>query len=241
MRILLITAAFLPLAACHASWDKDGTEQAKASGPSTTRSYPLADFNSVELRGSDDVKVAVGPAFSVKATGGANVLDDLEITVVNGALRIDRKDGKSWSFGHDKGVTIHVTMPAISAASVAGSGDMDIDRAQGDFKGAIGGSGNLTVDAIVGGDVDLAIGGSGDLKVGGTANRLSAAVAGSGDIEARGLTATSANVSVVGSGSVTGTVKGDAEVSIAGSGDVDLSGGAKCKVSAVGSGEARCG
>lgn len=242
MRILLITAALLPLAACHASWDRDGAEghQAKASGPATSRSYDAKDFTGVELRGSDDVEVKVGAAFSVKATGDARTLDDLEITVVNGTLRIDRKDRKGWSFGHDRGATIEITMPAISAASVSGSGDMDVDKVQGDFKGAVGGSGNLEVGAINGGAVDLAIGGSGDVKVAGTATRLSASVAGSGDIDFGGLTAATADVSIVGSGSVRGKVTGDANVSIAGSGDAELSGGARCRVSAVGSGEARC-
>lgn len=246
MRILLITAAILPilpLAACHASWDHDGAGggyNAKEAGPKTTRTYDATGFTAVDLRGSDDVDVKVGPAFSVKAEGGTNILEDLEITVVSGTLRITRKSHNNWSWGDHDGAKIHVTMPAISAASVGGSGDLNVDRAQGDFKGAIGGSGNLTVGAIAGGNVDLSIGGSGDLVASGTAGKLSAAVAGSGDIDAKGLTATSASVSVVGSGSVSGTVKGDADVSIAGSGDVNLGGGAKCKVSAVGSGSANC-
>lgn len=243
MRLLFIAAALLPLSACHASWDhdgKDGGYRAKEAGPKTSRTYDVAGFTSVDLRGSDDVDVKIGPNFSVKAEGGANLLDELEITVANGTLRVSRKSRNNWSWGDHDGAKIYVTMPAINAATVAGSGDLTVDKAQGNFKGAIGGSGNLTVGAIAGGDVDLAIGGSGDLKVGGTANRLSVAVAGSGDIDAKGLTATSADVSIVGSGSVNGTVKGDASVSIAGSGDVELGGGAKCKVTSVGSGSANC-
>jgi len=242
MRILLITAAILPLAACHANWDKHDGHQAKPSGVAATRSYDVNGFTGVDLRGSDDVDVAVGPAFSVKAEGDSALLEELEITVSNGTLRIGRKghDGWNWS-NSDQGLRIHVTMPSINSASVAGSGDLKVDRTSGSFKGAIGGSGNLTVAAIGGGDVDLAIGGSGDLTVSGTAARLSASVAGSGDIDAKGLTATSASVSVVGSGNITATVNGNAAVNIAGSGDVDLGGGAKCAISAVGSGEAHCG
>lgn len=243
MRILLIAAAILPLSACHASWDHDnagGGYQNKEAGPRTTKTYDVAGFTGVDLRGSDDVDVKVGPAFSVKAEGGSNVLEDLEITVVDGTLRISRKSRNGWSWGHDSGAKIHVTMPAINAATVGGSGDLTVDKAQGNFKAAIGGSGNLRVGAIAGGDVDLAIGGSGDLTVGGTAGKLSAAVAGSGDIDAKGLTATSADVAVAGSGNISGTVKGEAKVSIVGSGDVELGGGAKCNVTAVGSGEARC-
>lgn len=241
MRMLLITA-LLPLAACHASWDHDGSagHQAKPSGVGATRTYDATGFTAVDLRGSDDVDVKVGGAFSVTAEGDSKLLEELEISVSNGTLRIARKGNSHWSWGDQPAIRVHVTMPSLNAATVSGSGDMTVDKASGDFKGAIGGSGNLTVGTVAGGAVDLAIGGSGDLKVSGTATKLSAAVAGSGDIDFDGLTATSASVSVVGSGSVRGKVAGPVDVSIAGSGDVDLSGGAKCRVSKVGSGEANC-
>lgn len=244
MRILLITAALLPLAACHANWGQHGDgHQVKPSGVGASRTYNATGFTGVDLRGSDNVDVKVGGAFSVKAEGDSALLEELEITVADGTLKIGRKghDGWNWNSNNDQSLRIHVTMPALSSASVAGSGDLVVDKASGNFKGAIGGSGNLTVASLTGGDVDLAIGGSGDLKVSGTATRLSANVAGSGDIDAKGLTASSASVSVVGSGNINATVNGNAAINIAGSGDVDLGGGAKCAISAVGSGEAHCG
>ncbi|MCW3846525.1 DUF2807 domain-containing protein [Sphingomonas sp. LB-2] len=243
MRILLIAACLPLLGACHASWDHDGASRhdGKLSGVAASRSYDATGFTAIDLRGSDDVDVKVGGAFSVKAEGDSKLLEELEITVTNGTLRISRKGNSHWNWGDHDGIRIHVTMPALSGATVSGSGDLDVDKVSGDFKGAVAGSGNLTVAAVAGGNVDLAIGGSGDLKVSGTASQLSAAVAGSGDIDAKGMTATSARVSVIGSGNVTGTVKGDADISITGSGDVDLGGAAKCKVSTIGSGEAHCG
>lgn len=244
MRILII-ASFLPLMACHASWDRDGHggQTAQSSGTSASRTYDAKDFTGVEVRGSDDVQVRTAEAFSVRAEGDSKILDELEIRVVNGELRVGRKDSdRGWWGRHhnDKGVKVYVTLPHLTSASVAGSGNLDADRGEGDFKAAVAGSGNLRVAALQAGTVDLAIAGSGDLTVAGTATSLKASIAGSGDIDAKGLTATSAKVSIAGSGNVRGTVNGEADVSVIGSGDAELGGGAKCKVSSMGSGNARC-
>jgi hypothetical protein len=242
MRLLLICAAATALGACHASWEKDGGHAAQPSGPVTARTYDATGFTGVELEGSDDVQVRYADNFSVRAEGQAAVLDRLEIRVVGSTLKIGRKDHDHWQWnGDDHGARITVTLPRLVAASVGGSGTMDVDRAEGDFSGAVGGSGDLKVAQLKGGAIDLSIGGSGNVTVAGTGASLKAETAGSGDIDAKGLTVSSANVSVAGSGSVRGTVNGEADVSIAGSGDVDLGGGAHCKVSTVGSGDAHCG
>jgi len=239
MRLLMIALALPAMTACQSKWEKDGGTSVAPSGQGATRTYAASGFTGVDLRGSDDVDVKTGTAFSVTAEGDPKILDQLEITVVNGTLRVGRKDGK-WFGGDDSGVVVRVVMPKLQSASVAGSGDLTVDRAEGDVSAAIAGSGNLSIADLRGGAADLSIAGSGDLSVKGVAAKLSAAIAGSGDIEAGGLTASTADVSIAGSGSVKGVVKGAASVSIMGSGDVELTGGAKCTVSALGSGEARC-
>jgi hypothetical protein len=238
MRVLVLAVLPLTLAACQSNWEKEG-RAAEASGGGASRSYDAANFTGVELRGADDVVVRVGPAFSVKAEGDAKVLDQLDIRVVDNVLRVGRKDSHGWNW-HGSGAKVLVTMPSLTAASVAGSGNLDVDRAGGDFAGAIAGSGNLKVAQLSGGSVDLSIAGSGDMTIGGTATKLNANTVGSGDIDAQGLTADAASVSIAGSGSVRGTVKGEAQVSIMGSGDAVLTGGARCKVSKMGSGDAQC-
>ena len=241
MRLLLIAAVALPLGACHASWERDGGHTVQASGTGATRSYAASGFTGVDLRGSDDVDVRFADAFSVKAEGDPKVLDQLDIRVEGSTLKVGRKDNSGWNWHSDRGAKISVTLPRLVAASVAGSGNMTVDRGEGDFSGSIAGSGDLRIGQLKGGAVDLSIAGSGNLTAAGTATSLNTSTAGSGDIDASGLTATSAKVSVAGSGSVRGTVNGAADVSIMGSGDVDLGGGAKCNVSAMGSGEAHCG
>jgi hypothetical protein len=236
---MLLMIALLPLAACQSNWEKKG-DAAQASGSGATRSYAASGFTGVELRGSDDVDVKTGQNFAVTAEGDPKVLDQLDIRVVDGTLRVGRKDSKDGWFGNDHGARVHVVMPKLTAAAVGGSGNLSADRGEGDFGGSVSGSGNLTIADLRAGNAELSIAGSGDMNIAGSASKLSASVAGSGDLDAKRLTAASADVSIAGSGNVLGTVTGPASVSIVGSGDAELGGGAQCSVNAVGSGEARC-
>ncbi|MFL9840376.1 head GIN domain-containing protein [Sphingomonas sp. ST-64] len=235
---LLAAALALPLAACNFANGMTG-DVVKPSGQGDTRSYQVADFTGVSLRGSDNVEIRTG-AFSVTAEGDSKLLDRLEIRKDGDTLRVGRKDG-DWNWGGDRGARIIVTLPALADADIAGSGDMTIDQARGDFSGSVAGSGNLTLTSLAGGKANLSIAGSGDIIVtGGTASSLDVSIAGSGDVKAAGLKANGADISIAGSGNVRAQVSGNADISLVGSGDVELTGGAKCSVSSMGSGEARC-
>ena len=241
MRSLMLLAA-IPLVACsfHGG-DNDSQPGVPASGHGTSRTYQVAGFTGVALKGSDDADVRVGPAFSVRAEGPADRLDDLRIVKDGDTLRISRKSNHmSWGGGRD--VKVFVTMPAISAASISGSGDMTVDRVDGGaFDGSTAGSGDLSIGQMQVDRATLSIAGSGNITAAGTAKQASLSTAGSGGIDAGGLTASQADVSTAGSGDIKATVNGHARVSMTGSGDVDLGGGATCDVSKMGSGEVTCG
>lgn len=239
MRLLMIALLPFLTGACQSKWEKEGAS-IPANGPGATRTYAATGFTGVDVRGSDDVDVKMGSNFSVTAEGDPKVLDQLEIQVVDGTLRVGRKDSHGPFFSNDRGARIHIVMPRLTSAGVSGSGDLNVDRAEGDVSAAVSGSGNIIIADLRGGTSTLSVAGSGDLSASGTTEKLAASIAGSGDIEASGLTANSAEVSIAGSGNMKGVVKGGAAVSIVGSGDVDLTGGAKCAVNAVGSGEAHC-
>jgi hypothetical protein len=227
--------------ACSASADEG---KGKLSGVSGTRSFEAAGFDSVSLRGPDNVIVQVGKAASVKAVGDTAILDRLEIEVVDGTLRIGRKrhDGISFNWGSDKGAVVTVTLPALVGASVAGSGDMDVDRAASpEFRASVAGSGSLKVAALQTDKLKVSVAGSGDATfASGTAGAVDMSVAGSGDLDAAAVAARTANISIAGSGDVKAGVAEQANVSIVGSGDVDIIGNAQCKISKVGSGDVRC-
>lgn len=216
------------------------------SGDQATRSFAASGFDRVSLRGSDDVVVRVGAAESVTASGPEGELERLEVLVKDGELRIGRvKDSGNWgwNWGRDrKPVVVTVTLPRLQGASVAGSGDMRVDRVQtASFEGAIAGSGNLQIGQLVADAASLRIAGSGDAQVTGQAKSLEISIAGSGSLEADGLSAERAKIKVAGSGDVRAKVSGEADVSIVGSGDVRIAGNPRCRVKKMGSGDVTCG
>ncbi len=239
---LLLCAALPLIVACSIhTGDDDGTPGVAAQGTGKTRTYAVAGFTTVELRGSDDVDIRVGPGFSVRADGDAEVLDHLKIEKVGDALRIGRTRTAGWSWG-GHGARISVTMPALAATAVAGSGDVTIDRVAGaSFKGESAGSGDLSIGQLAVGDAHFSLAGSGDVKAAGEVKALTIEIAGSGDVDAGGLKAARADISVAGSGDVRADVDGPAKVSVMGSGDIDLGNRARCQVSKMGSGSVRCG
>ncbi|MBU0866273.1 MAG: DUF2807 domain-containing protein, partial [Alphaproteobacteria bacterium] len=101
LKTLLACAAILPLAACNVVSDMSG-DVVQPSGTGGSRSFDVADFTAVSLRGADNAEVRNGPAFAVTATGDSALLDRLEIRKDGTTLRVGRKDG-DWSWGGDKG------------------------------------------------------------------------------------------------------------------------------------------
>lgn len=232
--LLLSTAALL--GACAA--------EAQDGGEPVSRNFEVAAFSAVTLAGPHDVVVQVGPAASVRAEGPASEIERLQIEVKGGDLLVGvRKD--SWSMGFKRGrkpVTIYVTTPSLASADIAGSGDMRIDRVEGDrFTAEIAGSGDIAIAALRVGEGSFSIAGSGAIKAAGSAGRTNVEVAGSGNVDLAGVDAKAASISIVGSGDVRARASDTAKVEIIGSGDVTLSGSAKCSVSKMGSGDVRCG
>lgn len=240
MRNVLLAVPALFLASCgHA---ESGGSESSAIG---SRSFALADFDQVALRGSDDVNVVVGKSFSVSATGPESELDQLEITVDNNVLKIGRKSNSSWHVGWsrkgDREVKITVTMPAISGAKLAGSGDLAVDKAIADaFKASVAGSGDLKIDHVEAKSVAVSLAGSGDIEIAGRTGSIDISGAGSGNVMAGALEAETADISLAGSGNVNARATRSASVSIMGSGDVTISGTDKCKASKLGSGSVTC-
>jgi putative autotransporter adhesin-like protein len=233
-----LVSTLLAATACHAGGNAEETRAA------ARRDFQVGAFDRIALAGSPDVVVTVGGAVSVRAEGDADTVDRLEITSEGGQLRIGLRNGSgSWfRWGHHRGVTVHVTVPSLAAASITGSGDMRIDRVEGPrFAGAITGSGDMNVAALAVGEAEFSVTGSGDIAAAGRAQRASATVVGSGDLRLGGLETANATLSVAGSGDIGIRATETAAVEIRGSGDVTVAGPAHCTISKSGSGDVRCG
>jgi hypothetical protein len=228
MRAAMFAGALALLAGC-----------AGASAQSQ-RSFQVGAFDRISLAGSPDVVVAVGGQPSVRAEGDAEGVERLEVAVVDGELRIGMRPGGSW--GHHRGVTVHVTVPALQAASIQGSGDMRVDRVEGArFAGQIAGSGDLAVTALRVGEASFSVRGSGGISAAGAAPRATLSVAGSGGLSLAGFEAGDVAISLAGSGDIALRATRTAAIQLNGSGDVDIAGPARCTIAKTGSGDVRCG
>lgn len=239
MRTIALLSAAALVTACHAAGNAEGT------GPVVQRDMPVAGaFDRIALAGSPDVVVTVGAAASVRAEGEADQLDRLEITNVDGQLQIGLRDtsGSWFSWGHHRGVTVHVTLPALAGASIAGSGDMRIDRVQGPaFAASVTGSGDMAIANLTADTASFTVTGSGDITAAGHARQATASVTGSGDLRLAQLETQAATVALAGSGDIGIRATQTAAVELRGSGDITVAGPAHCTISKSGSGDVRCG
>jgi hypothetical protein len=186
------------------------------SGVSKTEVRTVGSFLKVELAGSPDVDVKIGPATSVVVTTDDNILPEIATTVEGGVLRIDSKE----SYNTHLGVSVKITAPTLEGVTVTGSGDIHVAglKAQeisahvtgsgevtllGDaehFRGEVTGSGDLRADDLAARDVRVKVTGSGNASVR-AAERLDASVTGSGSVRYSGRPSTVVK-SVTGSGDI---------------------------------------
>lgn len=238
-----LALVLIPLAAAGAfAAERDRGPGIPGQRQGNTLVYAARDFDAVSLGGAPRVIVQTGPRFAVSAEGPAQAFANFRVALDGRTLKVGQRYEGRPSTSADGRLIVRVTLPELTAASIGGSGSIDVDRVAGSrFAGSVGGSGSLRIARLDVRDADLSVGGSGDIAAAGTVGLLEARVGGSGSIVAPGLRATRADVSVGGSGDVRAAVSGDASVSVAGSGSVDLGPQARCRISKAGSGKVHCG
>jgi len=235
--------ALTAIAALASGCNFSSDAAARDAGRAVDRTYQVGAFDRITVAGPYDVTVKTGGQPGVVAHGGEAVLAETDIVVEDGVLKImpKKKNGIRFNWGKDSKVRVEVSVATLRAATIAGSGKIEIDRvAGGDFAGKVAGSGDLGIARMDAGKVEVGVAGSGNVRAAGKARSLDVSIAGSGDVDLSALDVVSAEVSIAGSGNVRARATGTAAVSIMGSGDVEISGGAKCAVSKKGSGEVRC-
>ena len=142
-----------------------------APSPAVERSYPVGAFHRVAAAGVNLVIVRVGGAPSVRATGPAETLDKMEVVVDHENLRI--RPRKQFSRNFDwrglKPATYTVTLPRLTDASLAGSGNMKA-RGLTSRTAAVSIAGSGTAELTVKQKADVSIIGSGDAQIAGGAH-----------------------------------------------------------------------
>lgn len=223
--------------------DSGDDHEMPAIAAPTEMTYQVTDFDEISTVGPQDVVVTLGDTFSVRSEGSPAAHALLDATVVNGRLTIRPKDAdfNFFRWPGNASATYYVTLPRLDGIAVAGSGDVSVDRIEGQsFEAAIAGPGSLAIAAMAVQNANFTIGGQGDITVAGTARETHVSIAGTGEVQGGGLRSETASVSIGGTGDVALTVENEAKVSIMGTGDVDISGPARCSVTQMGTGNVRC-
>ena len=251
MRKLLAVATIgaLTVSAASIVTAQDGNETP------VSRDYAMTGFEQVSVVGPHHVVITVGQEFSVRAEGPQQTLDDTTVEIEDGKLEIHPVEDERWEqrwrgrqgerdeyWEHYRPATFYITLPRITGAMLAGSGDMRVDRVDGqEFAGTVAGSGTLDVATLAVDNARFTIAGSGDLNARGSARHSRVTIAGSGNLRATDVSSDDARVTITGSGNVTLTVANTADITIMGGGDVDIAGRAACSVTRMGGGKVRCG
>jgi hypothetical protein len=208
------SAALLSLALCACS----SAFAVEGSGVESTQLRKVEPFERVRIEGSADAIVVVGETQQVAVIGDDNLLEHVSTRVTRangGTLEIGMDSG---SYRFKKGLRVEITVPRLTGASIAGSGDLDL----------------LGIDSE---SFDVSIAGSGDVKGAGRTQRLAVEIAGSGDAALFSLAARSADVDIAGSGAVDVNVSDELDAQIMGSGSVRYRGEPRVSRKIAGSGE----
>jgi hypothetical protein len=218
-------------------------ERAGAAAGGFAVDYAIRDFSRLALGTGAQMQVRVGPTWSIHADGPAAALATMRVEREGDTLKIVRRDSHAKGDpALDRQVRFTVTMPALSAAALGGSGTIAIDRVSGPhFAASVGGQGAMTIAVLTSNAAEVSIGGTGSVAASGRVRDLKVSIGGAGSLRAPALHAAHADVSVAGSGTVVAQVEGDASVSSVGRGTIDLGPRARCDVSKMGSARIRCG
>ena len=183
------------------------------SGHVVSQARQPGSFDAVQTKGAIDLDIAIGAQTAVTVDIDDNLQDLIRTEVHGGTLVIDSKG--SWTADHDP--RVHITVPALSALAMEGSG-------------------GTVLKGLNGGDLALRIAGSGDIDADGHVASLDVLVNGSGDAKLGTLQTDSARVRINGSGDVMVNVAQSLEASVYGSGDVRYRGNARVSSHVYGSG-----
>ncbi len=206
----------------------------KGEGPVVEEIRTVADYDEIELSVPARVYLQQGPAEEVRLMAQENVLENIDMYVRGGALKIkfDKNVRR-----HDP-ITIYLTTPSISSLSVSGSGDIigeDIIDSES-LTVNISGSGQMDLEVNTQ-ELRTSISGSGKSFLSGVADWHSIHISGSGDVSAYELETKSAEVHVSGSGNSMLWVTDALDVRISGSGDVYYQGSPSITTHISGSGK----
>lgn len=174
----------------------------QGSGVTASEVREVPEFTQVQLTGSFEVEVEVGPGDErVRVEADDNIVPLISTAVVGTTLKITARHG----FSTDQPVKVQVAVPGL----------LGVDHS---------GSGSVHVQGIDSERFTVKLQGSGSIRLAGRADALVATLEGSGALLATDLVTTSATVDLAGSGTAEVHAREQLIVAIAGTGSVRYAG-----------------
>lgn len=209
------------------------------------RSFTITSFDRVRVDGPFEVRLASGHAVAARASGDADMLDRLAVTV-NGTTLTVRLGGQGWAERPARATTQPIVLtlatPTLRAAQANGGGRLTIAGMKGQRVDlAVSGTGAIEASDIAADQLDAAVIGSGSVRLSGRAARTRLLSNGAGTIEAGALAAGDLVVRLDGTGSVRAAARYTAAVTSTGLGGVEVAGNPACTVNRDAAGPVRCG
>lgn len=234
-----------------------GCYTGEGSGKVAVETYDVRDFTEVAFTGAGRLVVSEGD-YAVSASADDNVLPSLRVVVHDDVLVLGRE--VDWVDGVRPTVPIEfrVTMPAVRAVRVAGSGEAALgDVAGEELRLRVSGSADIRAGSLRVASAEIGVGGSGGIQVSRLqADALRCEVSGSGNVSVAGavreavveingsglyrgsdLHSQAADVQVQGSGQAFVWPERELAASITGNGRVTYRGSPVVKTSIQGNGQ----
>lgn len=216
---------------------------AAAPAAAAERSYPVTDFDRIQVEGPYEVTLVAGGASTARGTGSEAGLERVTVEVQSGLLRV-HPNRSAWGGypGANAGpVRIAVSTRDLRAATVIGGATLSIDRLRGlRADVSLSGSGRIEIRRVDADVLNIGVIGSGKIAASGSAKQVRATVQGSADLAASGLTADDLVLNSETAGTVAIAARRTAKVKSGGSGSVEVGGSPACTVTATGAGQVRC-
>ena len=124
----LVTLAGIAALASGCNWSDRA--EARDAGAAVDRTYQVGAIDRIETAGPYEITVTSGGQPGVTARGGASILDETEVVVVDGVLQIrPTKKNLRWSWSsEDSKVRMAVSTAGLRGAAIAGSANNVLAR-----------------------------------------------------------------------------------------------------------------
>lgn len=208
-----------------------------------SKSFGLTSYERIVLNADFAVEVVTRSPLQAVASGSPTALDRVDVRSADGVLTInDRRYASNRDRGNSAGpITIRINAARVRAILVTGAGSLSIDRLVGaQVDVGLRGPGSVTVGNISADRLALSMTGNGKMTLAGVVKAADASVSGAGVLDADKLTITDLVANGEGAADQRYRATRTARVTQRGVGRITIAGRAKCTIANPGIGTVEC-